>query len=166
MATATRQASAVMAGKTNVVVEPGKQEVLITRLLDAPRARIFQAMTDPKLIPQWWGPAAYSTVVDRLEAKPGGSWRFVQKDKAGNEYAFHGVFHALAPEQTVMTFEWEGMPGHVLLQTTSLEDLNGKTLLRQQLVFQSVDDRDGMVQTGMEKGNEESLNRLEALAKG
>ena len=164
MATATRQANEVKAGKTKVVAQPGKQEVLVSRLLDAPRERIFQAMTDAKLIPQWWGPVGYTTTVEKLEAKPGGSWRFVQKDPAGNVHAFHGVFHEVAaPERTVMTFEYEGTPGNVLLQTTSLEDVNGKTLLQQQLVFQSVQARDGMVEMGMEKGNNESLDRLEAL---
>ncbi len=161
---ATRQASVAAAGKTNVVVEPGRQEIFVSRLFDAPLQRIFKAMTDPELIPQWWGPAIYTTTVDRLEAQPGGRWRFVQKDDEGHVYGFHGVFHEVAPARTVMTFEYEGVPGNVVLQITSLEDANGKTLLRQHLVFESVDARDGMVETGMEKGQNESLDRLEALA--
>lgn len=164
MSTATRQANEVTAGKTRMVVEPGKQEILISRTLDARRERIFQAMTDPKLIPQWWGPAMYTTAVDKLEAKQGGIWRFVQTDEAGQVHAFHGVFHeVVSPERIVMTFEYEGAPGNVLLQTTWLEEADGKTLLREQLVFQSVQARDGMVEMGMEKGNNESLDRLEAL---
>jgi len=164
MATQTKERNAVTSGKTTLVAEPGKQEVLVTRVFDAPRERLFKAMTDPKLIPQWWGPEKYMTTVDKLEAKPGGSWRFVQKDASGSVHAFHGVFHELvSPERLVMTFEYEGEPGHVSLQTTTLEEVDGKTLMRDQMVFQSVGDRDGMVQAGMEEGNNDGMDRLAAL---
>jgi uncharacterized protein YndB with AHSA1/START domain len=154
--------------KLNLIAEPGKQEIVMTRVFDAPQELVFKAHTDPKLIPQWWGPRRFTTTVERMDAKMGGIWRFVQQDANGNEYAFHGVYHEVAsPERLVQTFEFEGMPGHVLLETATFEEFEGKTKLTSRSVFQSVEDRDGMLQTDMEEGAAESWNRLaELLAKG
>jgi uncharacterized protein YndB with AHSA1/START domain len=151
-----------------VVADPGTHEIVITRSFDAPRELVFKAFTDPDAIRQWWGLRDSETIVDRLEARPGGSWRLVQRDKDGDENAFHGVFHDVtAPERIVWTFEWEGMPGHVLLETFSFEEQDGKTTMTDSSVFQSVGDRDGMLQSGMEGGATESMDRLdEYLAKG
>jgi uncharacterized protein YndB with AHSA1/START domain len=154
----------ITVGKTKLVAEPGTQEVITTRLFDAPRERLFKALTDPSLIPQWWGPADLKTIVEKMDVKPGGSWRFIHRDAAGREYAFHGVYHEISsPERLVYTFEFEGTPGHVALETVTLENHGGKTMLRDQLVFQSVEDRDGMVQSGMEEGNNASMDRLDTL---
>ena len=150
--------------KTEYQIEPGKQEIVVTRVFDAPRDLVFKACTDPNLIAKWWGPRRYTTTVDKMEVRPGGVWRFVQKDDAGNVFAFHGVYHEItAPERTVQTFEFEGVPGHVLLDTATFEEFDGKTKLTQQSVFQSVADRDGMVQSGMEEGSTESMDRLAEL---
>src|SRR5438128_12053369 len=81
------------ANQTTILAEPGKQEILITREFDAPRELVFKACTDPKLIPQWWGPRYLSTEVDKMDVRPGGQWRFLNRDAEGNEYAFHGVYH-------------------------------------------------------------------------
>jgi uncharacterized protein YndB with AHSA1/START domain len=139
----------------------------MTRVFDAPRELVFKAYTDPNFIPQWWGPGRFTTIVDRMDAKMGGIWRFVQRDTDGNEYAFHGVYHDVAsPERIVQTFEFEGMPGHVLLETATFEEFEGKTKLTASSVFQSVEDRDGMLQSDMEEGAAESWERLaELLAK-
>lgn len=153
--------------KTNITAEPGKQEILVTREFDAPRDLVFKAMTDPKLIPQWWGPRYLTTTVDKMDVRPGGMWRFVQRDPQGNEYAFHGVYHEiLAPSRTIGTFEFEGLPetGHVILETAKFEALPGnRTKLMTQSVFQSVADRDGMLQSGMEEGMNETYARFDAL---
>ncbi len=164
MATHTASTKDVTVGKTSIVVEPGRQEIIITRLFDVPREKLFRAMNDPKLLPEWWGPRDLTTTVDKMEVKPGGSWRFVQQGASGEQHAFHGVYHAItAPESVVMTFEYEGEPGHVSLQTITLENVDGKTLLREHTVFQSVADRDGMAQAGMEVGINDSMERLEEL---
>jgi uncharacterized protein YndB with AHSA1/START domain len=150
--------------KTIVIAEPGKQELTITRTFDAPRELVFKACTDPNLIPQWWGPRYLTTTIDKMDAKPGGSWRFVQRDAEGHEFAFHGVYHEVRrPERTVETFEFEGVAGHVVLESANLEDLGGKTRLTIHSVYQSVEDRDGMIASGMEKGLAESHDRLEEL---
>ena len=152
-------------GKTNFVAEPGKQEIVITRLFDAPRERLFKVMTDPALIPQWWGPKDYTTIVDRMEFKAGGTWRFINREPSGNDHGFHGVYHSIsAPERIVDTFEYEGEPGHVLLETHTLEARGNQTLLTTQVVYQSVEDRDGMVASGMEWGLTQGHDRLAELA--
>ena len=142
----------------------GKQEIVGTRTFDAPRDLVFKTMTDPNLVPRWWGPRNHTTKVDEMEVRPGGRWRYVQHDTDGNEAAFHGVYHDVsAPERLVFTFEFEGVPGHVLLETVTLEEVDGKTRLTDQSVFQSVADRDGMVASGMESGATEAMDRLEEL---
>jgi uncharacterized protein YndB with AHSA1/START domain len=150
--------------KADYKIEPGKQELFITRDFDAPRELVFKAFTDPKLMEQWFGPREYKTRVEKMESRPGGLWRFVQTDKNGNEFAFHGVHHdSVAPEWIVATFEFEGVPGHVLLQTVTFEPLGDKTRMVEQLVFQSVADRDGMVASGMQEGSDDSMERMAEL---
>ncbi len=150
--------------KMTLIAEPGKPEIITSRVFDAPRELVFKVSNDPELIPKWWGPRYLTTTVDKMELKPGGIWRFVQSDPQGNVYAFYGVYHAIeAPARAVCTFEFEGMPGHVVLQTTTLEEQDGKTLLTVQSVYQSVEDRDGMIQSGMESGEAESYERLSEL---
>lgn len=152
--------------KINLVVEPGKHEIRMSREFDAPRELVFKAMTDPALVAKWWGQSDTTTIVDKMEVKPGGIWRYVQREAGGAEYGFHGVYHEItAPERMVYTFEFEGMPGHVLLETIILEDHNGKTRIIDSSIFQSVEDRDGMLQAGMEQGATESWDLLEALLK-
>jgi uncharacterized protein YndB with AHSA1/START domain len=151
-------------GTLNVIAEPGKQEIVMTREFNAPRDLVFKALTDPDLVAKWWGPGTMTTVVDQMDVRMGGIWRYVQQDGDGNEYGFRGVYHEItAPERLVYTFEWEGMLGHILLETITLEERDGKTLLTDSNVFQSVMDRDGMLQSGMEQGAGESWDRLEAI---
>jgi len=154
---------------TTILAEPGKQEIVITREFDAPRELVFKAITDPQLIPQWWGPRYLSTEVDLMDARPGGQWRFINRDAQGAAYAFHGVYHeVLAPERIIDTFEFEGLleTGHVTLETMRLEALPGaRTRLTVQSVFQSVADRDGALQSGMEAGIHETYDRLAELLK-
>ncbi len=150
--------------KTQISAEPGVPQIVITREFDAPRELLFRAHTDPELLVQWLGPRRLSTSVDRLDARHGGTWRFIHRDADGNEYAFRGVFHGTpSPDSIVRTFEFEGMPGHVSLETLTLEEYGGRTLLRANAVFQSVEDRDGMIQSGMEEGVNDSMERLDEL---
>ena len=150
--------------KHTLIAEPGSQMVVFKREFNAPRELVFKAMTDPKLVAQWWGFRNTTTTVDKLEAKPGGSWRYVDHDAEGNEFAFRGVYHdVISPERLVYTFEFEGMPGHVLLETITLEEKDGKTFITDSSVFQSVEDRDGMIEAGMESGAAESFEMLDEL---
>jgi uncharacterized protein YndB with AHSA1/START domain len=150
--------------KTQIIAEPGVPRITITREFDAPRELLFRAYTEPELLTQWLGPRALSMTVERLEARDGGRWRYIHRDADGNEYGFHGVYHGTpSPDGIVQTFEFEGAPGHVSLETISFEDRGGKTLLRQSAVFQSIEDRDAMLQSGMESGVNEGFERLDEL---
>lgn len=150
--------------KTNFTAEPGSQEVIITRIFDAPRELVWKALTDPKLIPQWWGPRRYTTTVNKMDVRPGGVWRFVQRDSTGNEYAFNGVYREIVPpKRLVYTFVFEPMPGHESLETVTLEEQNGKTKATNKVLFQTVEDRDGMLKSGMEEGAAESMDRMADL---
>jgi uncharacterized protein YndB with AHSA1/START domain len=150
-------------GKLNVIAEPGKHEILMTRDFNAPRDLVAKALSDPNLIAQWWGPKETTTRVDQMDVRMGGIWRYVQRDQQGNEYAFRGVYHQVSPYRMVYTFEFEGMPGHVLMETVTLDEIDGKTRLTDSSVFQSVEDRDGMLQSGMERGANESWERFDEI---
>ena len=154
-----------MTARPDTATGASHPELVLTRVFDAPRDLVFKAFTDPRHIPQWWGPKNLTTVVDKMDVKAGGLWRFVQRDQQGNEFAFHGVYHEImSPERIVNTFEYEGMPGHVLLETVRFEALpDGKTRYTGSSVFQSVADRDGMVRLGMETGARETLDRFAEL---
>jgi uncharacterized protein YndB with AHSA1/START domain len=153
--------------KTTIVAEPGKQEIIITREFDAPRELVFKAFTDPELYMQWLGPRGFTMRLETFEPRSGGSYRYIHADQDGNEYGFHGVIHEVAaPERIIQTFEFEGLPekGHVTLETARFEDLpDERTRVTLQSVFQSVADRDGMVQSGMERGVNDSHDRLDEL---
>ena len=151
-------------GKLNVVAEPGQLDIVMTREFAAPRELVFKAFTDPTLVPKWWGPHEYTTTVDKMDVRMGGLWRYVQRGSEGDEHGFRGVYHEIsAPERIVYTFEWEGMPGHILLETVTFTEHDGKTIVTDTSVFQSQEDRDGMLQSGMESGANESWDRLETL---
>jgi len=152
--------------KVTVTAEPGKQEVFITREFDAPRELVFKAHTDPKLYVQWLGPYGYEMILETFEPVNGGRYRYIHKDQGGNEYGFHGTFHEMSMDNMVQTFEFEGYPGHVSLDTMTLEELPGhRTKATIHSVFQSVSDRDGMIQNGMEKGMSEGYERLDDILK-
>jgi uncharacterized protein YndB with AHSA1/START domain len=152
--------------QTIIMVEPDKQELFITREFDAPRELVFKAHIDPDLYVQWLGPRGYKMKLETFEPESGGRYRYVQSDEHGNEFGFHGVFHEISEELMIQTFEFEGLPerGHVVLDTMRLDELPGnRTKITIQSVYQSVADRDGMVQAGMEHGVNEGYERLDAI---
>ena len=152
--------------RTTITAEPGVQELFITREFDASRELVFKAHIDPDLFVQWLGPHGYEMKLETFEPRNGGGYRYLHKDKDGNEFGFHGAFHVMTPERMVQTFEFEGYPGHVSLDSMTLEELpGGRTKITIQSVFQSVADRDGMVQAGMEKGVREGYERLDEILK-
>jgi uncharacterized protein YndB with AHSA1/START domain len=153
-----------MMAKINLIAEPGKHELLMTCIFDAPRELVFKTYLDPYLVPQWWGPEHVTTTVEKMEVMPGGVWRYIQRDADGHAYAFNGVYHEIVwPERLVYTFEFEGMPGQIVLETVTFEEHDGKTKLTVLSVFQSVKDRDGMLKTGMEAGAAVAMDRYAQL---
>lgn len=150
--------------KATITAEPNTQNIVITRVINAPRDRVFQAYVDPKLYKQWVGPRNLTMDLQELSCTPGGSYRFVQTDQDGNAYGFKGVFHDVVEnERIVQTFEFDGYPGHVSLEALTLEDVEGGTLITTNSVYQSVEARDGMAQSGMEEGVNDGYDQLEEL---
>jgi uncharacterized protein YndB with AHSA1/START domain len=155
--------------KQQKVEAVGDREIRIERVFNAPRDRVFAAFTDPELIPRWWGPRQYTTRVEKMDVRPGGEWHFVHE--GGNEednHGFRGEYREVTPpERLVQTFEWLGMPGHIAVETAAFEDLGERTRLVTTSVFDSTEDRDGMIASGMESGLSETYERLdEVLAEG
>jgi uncharacterized protein YndB with AHSA1/START domain len=122
---------------------------------------VFATYTDPKLIPEWWGP---TTTVDEMDFRAGGSWRFVFQNADGSEGAFRGTYREISPpEQIVQTFEWEAMPGRVHVETLVFEDLGERTKLTATLLFDTTEERDGLLAHGGERGMNETYARLDEL---
>lgn len=156
-------------GNLKVTAEPGSHAIHITNDFNAPLEKVFKAYTDVNSIAKWWGGKTYQTKIDVYEPKSGGSWRFIQKGPDGVDYGFHGVFHEVAEnERITWTFEFEGLPekGHVAMETVYFTEEGGKTKIRIVSVYQSVEARDGMVQSGMEKGLKEGMDVLTELVEG
>jgi uncharacterized protein YndB with AHSA1/START domain len=150
--------------RTADVTTPTDREIHIERVFDAPRDRVFAVYTDPKLIPEWWGPRDTTTAVDQMDVTPGGSWRFVMRGPDGSESGFRGTYREVTPpERIVQTFEWEGMPGHVSVETATFEDLGDRTRVTTVSVFHTTEERDGMLGSGMEVGMNETYARLDEV---
>jgi uncharacterized protein YndB with AHSA1/START domain len=150
--------------KTQITAEPGVPFIDVTREFDAPRDLLFRAHTDPDLIVQWLGPGRFAMTVERWDVRDGGAWRYIQRDADGNEWGFHGVFHGPASlDGLTQTFEFEGAPGHVSLGTLTFEERNGRTITHVHSVYQSVEDRDATLASGMADGMNAGYDRLDEL---
>jgi uncharacterized protein YndB with AHSA1/START domain len=149
---------------TATITTPSDREIVCERVFDAPRDRVYAAYTDPALIPEWWGPRGTTAIVDVMDVRAGGSWRFVVGDCEGSETAFRGTYREVtAPERIVQTFEWEGMPGHVSVETAEFEDLGDRTRVVTTSIFHTTEERDGMLNSGMEGGLNETYQRMDEL---
>ena len=144
------------------VTTPSDREIVMTRVFDAPRDLVFEAHTSCEHMSRWWGPRKYETVSCEMDFRPGGAWRIVHRGPEGEIPGFRGEFREIVrPERIVWTFEWEGMPGHVSVDTLTLEEHDGKTTLTATSVSDSVEDRNGMLESGMESGASETYDRLD-----
>jgi len=154
-------------GTETAVTTPGDREIRTERVFDAPRERVWRAYTDPGLVAQWWG-RGNPVDVERLEVERGGHWRFVEHGPDGTTYGFEGRFREVTPpERLVQTFEWDGMPGYVAVDTTTFEDLgDGRTRIVVTALFHTREERDGMLESGMETGLNDSYEALDRLLAG
>lgn len=152
---------------TQVKAEPNSLEINMTREFEAPREKVFRAFTDADLMLKWWGPRTLQMRFEKFEPHDGGSYRYFHKGPKGPEVGFHGVFHEVtAPERIIQTFEFEGLPerGHVCLETIRFEALPGnRTRVHYQDIFQSVQDRQGAIDSGMTTGIDDMHERLDDL---
>lgn len=146
-----------------IVTTPTDREIRVERIFNAPRERVWRAMTEADQVARWWG-RGNRVVVERHEPERGGYWRFTEHHEGGQD-SFGGRFREVTPpERVVQTFEWDGMPGHVIVETMTLEDLgDGRTRLVNVSLFHTTEERDGMLHSGMEGGMNESYAALDRL---
>ena len=146
------------------VTKPSDREIRTERVFDAPRDRVWAVWTDPELVPEWYGSRDGETVVDTMDVRVGGHWRFVMRNPDGSETAFRGTYREItAPELLEQTFEWEGMPGHVAVERTEFEAVGDRTKVTTLTLFHTTEERDGMLDSGMEVGMNETYARLDEL---
>jgi uncharacterized protein YndB with AHSA1/START domain len=151
-------------GTTRIDAPAGVPFIDISREFDAPRELVFRAYTEPELLKQWLGPRGYVMDIERYEPRNGGVWRYTHRDQAGNAYGFQGVFHGpQTVEGMLQTFEFDGAPGHVALDKLAFDERDGRTTVRIHSVYQSLEARDGMVESGMESGVNDGFDRLDEL---
>ncbi|WP_020391895.1 SRPBCC family protein [Kribbella catacumbae] len=149
---------------TIITAPAGTPFVSVTRDFDATPAQLFRVQTDPELVAQWLGPRDMEITIDEYDVRPGGRYRYIHKGEDGTEYAFRGVFHTVEPDTLVIqTFEWEGAPGQVCLENATYEKTEAGVRLHQHSVFPSVEARDAMVESGMEYGINDAMDRLAEL---
>ena len=149
------------------VSTPSEREIRMTRVFDAPRHLVFEAMSKPEHIKRWWGRLGdgYSVPICEVDLRPGGKWRFVNRHPTG-EAAFHGVYREIAPpERVVYTEIFEDFPDVESVITATLMEEGGKTRLTVTAVYPSTDVRDMVLNSGMERGAAISYDRLEEVAR-
>jgi uncharacterized protein YndB with AHSA1/START domain len=154
-----------MMNKSDLVVERDKLAFTMSRVFDAPRELVWKVYTDPAYVSRWWGLRNTTTIVEKMDVTTGGLWRYIERDAQGNEYAFNGAYkEVVAPERLTYTFEFEPMAGHIITDSATFEELSdGKTKVTVRSTFDSLEDLEGMLQSGMEGGSNESWDRLEEL---
>jgi uncharacterized protein YndB with AHSA1/START domain len=147
------------------VTTPSEREICLTRLFDAPRHLVFEAMSKPEHVKRWWGRLGedYSVPVCEIDLRPGGKWRFVNRHPKG-EAAFHGEYREITPPSRIVFTEiFEEFPDTVSVVTTVLTDEGGKTRLTATVRYPSLEVRDMVLATGMAEGAGISYDRLEDL---
>ena len=147
------------------VTTPSDEEIRMTRLFDAPRHLVFEAMTKPEHVKQWWGRLGegYSVPVCEIDLRPGGAWRFVNRHPKG-EVAFYGEYREITPPSRVVFTEiFEQFPDSVSVVTAELTDEGGKTRLTATVRYPSLEVRDMVLASGMARGAGISYDRLEDL---
>ena len=148
---------------THITAPDGTPFIEVVREFDAPVGLVFRASTDPGLVAQWLGPRELTMNVVEFDAREGGRYRYIHTAADGAEYAFRGVFHTVTEPLIIQTFEFEGAPGSVSLETMTLDDIGGRTRMQQNAVFPSVAARDEALASGMEHGITDSMDRLADL---
>jgi uncharacterized protein YndB with AHSA1/START domain len=141
------------------VTTPSDTEFTITRSFDAPRELVFAAHTQAEHLKHWWGRGNPLDV--EIDFRVGGTYRFVEHADE-QQYGFRGEYREIvAPERIVQTFEFEGLPGHICVETLVFTESDGKTTITGTSRFDNQQDRDGMLSSGMEGGAEQSYQALD-----
>ena len=143
---------------------PSDREIEMSRVFNAPRELVWMAYTDPQHVPNWWGTGnPTTTIVDEMDVRPGGRWRWVVRGEDASEYGFRGEYvEVVPPEKLVYTFEFEPPSGQMTYYLT-FEEIDGKTRLTARTLFASKEERDGILEYGMESGANMAWDQLEVL---
>jgi uncharacterized protein YndB with AHSA1/START domain len=156
---------AMVSSGTAVVTLPTDTQILIKREFDAPRHLVYKAYTTPELIKRWWSGDRGKVTSAEVDLRVGGKWRYVMAANAGFEVAFHGEFREIVPnERLVSTEVYEGMPDGEALDTATFAEVDGRTLLTIVMQLANKEDRDAVINSGMEGGMQEAMNHLEEVA--
>ena len=153
-----------MSNALTVTAPEGLPFIDFVREFDAPVEAVVRAHTEPELVRQWLGPNGYEMDIERWDFTSGGGYRYIHRDPQGAEYGFRGVFHVVRPDFAIQTFEFDGVPDVVSIESMRFEDLGGgRTRLTGHAVYPTVEARDGMVTSDMESGMSQGYDRLEEL---
>jgi uncharacterized protein YndB with AHSA1/START domain len=148
-----------------VVTLPTDTQILITRDFDAPRHLVYRAYTTPELIKRWWSGERGDVTSAEVDLRPGGTWRYVMIANGGFEVAFHGEYREIVPDERIVTTDvFEGMPDAAALTTTTFVEKDGRTTLSMLVEHSCQEHRDAHIQSGMEGGMQESMDKLEQVA--
>ena len=160
---------AVTSSDKAVVTLPADRQILITREFDVPRHLVWRAYTEPALIERWWSGKRGEVTSVEVDLRVGGTWRYVMIANEGFEVAFHGTFREIAPNERLVTTElFEGVPDatedDAVLTTTTFVETDGRTILTQLTECRTRDVRDAIIESGMEVGMQEAMDKLEQVA--
>jgi uncharacterized protein YndB with AHSA1/START domain len=149
-----------------VVTLPEDTQILITREFDAPARLVYRASTTPELVRRWWSGDRGEVTSAEIDLRVGGTWRFVMKANAGFEVAFHGEYREIVPAERIVSTEvFEGMPDAEALNTITFTEADGRTTMSILVQHSSQQHRDAHINSGMEDGMQEALDRLEEVAR-
>jgi uncharacterized protein YndB with AHSA1/START domain len=149
---------------TATVTLPADEQILITREFDAPRHLVYRAWTTPELVRRWWAGERGEMHVAEIDLRVGGSWRYAMVAEGGFEVAFHGEYREIVENERIVTTEvFEGMPGEGVLNIVTFREAEGRTTLELLVECGSRETRDVILESGMETGLQEQMDRLEAI---
>jgi len=156
-------------GKATVAL-PADTQIVIAREFDAPARLVYRAFTEPELIARWWSGKRGRVTSVEVDLRVGGTWRYVMVANEGFEVAFHGTYREIVPDERIVSTEmFEGVPDasedDATLNTTTLEERDGRTLLTTLVECRTKEIRDAIIESGMEGGMQEAMDALEAAAR-
>jgi uncharacterized protein YndB with AHSA1/START domain len=156
----------ITSSSSAVVTLPTDTQILITREFDAPRHLVYRAYTTPELIKRWWSGERGDVTSAEVDLRPGGTWRYVMIAHGGFEVAFHGEYQEVVPDERIVTTDvFEGMPEAAALTTTTFAEKDGRTTLSMLVEHSCQEHRDGHINSGMEGGMQEAMDKLEQIAR-
>jgi uncharacterized protein YndB with AHSA1/START domain len=148
------------------VTLPADDQILITREFDAPRHLVYRAWTTPELVRRWWAGNRGEVTIAEIDLRVGGTWRYVMTAHGEFEVGFHGVYRELVENERIVSTEvYEGAPGAEAVNTLTLTEHDGRTTMTVLVQHQSQANRDAHINAGMEGGMNESLDKLEEVAR-